>query len=105
MRPPVILGHYRRADGPSGMTMGKLKQTKSWSLVRVLVRLVTVTSFVIMLPFRMVFQLIAWLGRVTALLLGFCLMVMGMAFLAGPFFWFGIPLFVVGLVLTLRCLD
>jgi hypothetical protein len=53
----------------------------------------------------MVFQLIAWLGRVTALLLGFCLMVMGMAFLAGPFFWFGIPLFVVGLVLTLRCLD
>ena len=36
---PVILGHYHRADRPSGMTMGKLKQTKSWSLARVLVQL------------------------------------------------------------------
>jgi hypothetical protein len=87
------------------MAMGDLKQTKSWSLVKVLVRLFTVTCFVIVLPFRMLFQLIAWLGRLTALLLGFCLMVVGMAFLAGPLFWFGIHLFIVGLLLTLRCLD
>jgi hypothetical protein len=59
----------------------------------------------ILLPFRLVFSLIAWLGRLTALVVGFCLMVVGMAVLAGPFFWFGIPLFIVGLVLTFRCLD
>lgn len=59
----------------------------------------------VLLPFRLVFSLIAWLGRLTALVLGFGLMVVGMALLAGPFFWFGIPLFIVGLVFTLRCLD
>jgi hypothetical protein len=85
--------------------MDDLKPTKLWSVVTVLMQLFTVTCFVIMLPFRMLFQLIAWLGRLAALLLGFCLMVVGMAFLAGPFFWFGIPLFVVGLLLTLRCFD
>ena len=37
--------------------------------------------------------------------LGFSLMVVGMALWAGPLFFVGIPIFLVGLVLTLRCLD
>lgn len=60
---------------------------------------------VVTLPFRLVFWTIAWVGRLTAVLLGFSLMVVGMALWAGPLFFLGIPLFLVGLVLTLRCLD
>jgi hypothetical protein len=61
--------------------------------------------FILTVPFRLVFRLVAWLGRITALLVGFSLMVVGMALWAGPFFWIGIPLFVSGLVLTLHCLE
>jgi hypothetical protein len=61
--------------------------------------------YVITAPFRVVFWTIAWVGRVTAVLLGFCLMVIGIALGAGPLFFLGIPLFLVGLVLTLKCLD
>src|SRR5262249_59376534 len=55
--------------------------------------------FVVSLPFRLVFWTIAWLGRATAVVLGFTLMVVGMALWAGPLFFVGIPLFLVGLVL------
>ena len=82
-----------------------MEQRRSWSLAKVLIALVTAIGFVIVLPFRVVFHLIAWLGRLTALLVGFSLMVIGIALLAGPLFWIGLPLFIVGLVLTLRCLD
>jgi hypothetical protein len=61
--------------------------------------------FTVTLPFRVTFWIIAWLGRLTAALLGFLLMVLGVALWAGPLFFVGIPLFVVGLVLTLRCLE
>jgi hypothetical protein len=61
--------------------------------------------FLVALPFRLVFWTIAWLGRMTGVVLGFLLMVVGVALLAGPLFILGIPLFVVGLVLTLRCLG
>jgi hypothetical protein len=61
--------------------------------------------FAVTLPFRLVFWTIAWLGRITAAVLGFALMVVGMALWAGPLFLIGIPLFLVGLVITLRCLD
>jgi hypothetical protein len=61
--------------------------------------------YVITAPFRLVFWTIAWVGRVTAVLFGFCLMVIGIALGAGPLFFLGIPLFLVGLVLTLKCLD
>ena len=53
----------------------------------------------------LVLGLIAWLGRLTGVVVGFVLMVVGMALLAGPLFIIGIPLFIIGLVLTLRCLD
>ena len=69
------------------------------------VALLTVLWFVAALPFRLVFWTIAWMGRLTAVALGFSLMVVGMALWAGPLFFIGIPLFLVGLVLTLRCLD
>jgi hypothetical protein len=65
----------------------------------------TVLWFVTTLPFRLLFWVIAWMGRLTAVVLGFALMVVGMALWAGPLFFIGIPLFLVGLVLTLRCLD
>jgi hypothetical protein len=61
--------------------------------------------FLVTLPFRLVFGMIAWLGRLTGVALGFGLMVAGMFLLAGPLFIVGIPLFILGLVLTLRCLD
>jgi hypothetical protein len=61
--------------------------------------------YVITAPFRLVFWTVAWVGRVTAALFGFCLMVVGIALGAGPLFFLGIPLFLVGLVLTLKCLD
>jgi len=61
--------------------------------------------FVVISPFRLVFWTIAWVGRLTTVLLGFSLMVVGMALWASPLFFLGIPMFLVGLVLTLRCLD
>ena len=70
-----------------------------------LVALLAALWFVVTLPFRLVFWVIAWLGRLTGVVLGFTLMVVGMALWAGPLFFIGIPLFLVGLVLTLRCLD
>lgn len=76
-----------------------------WSVGRLFLNLLQVVWFLLALPFRLVFRLIAWLGRIIALLLGFSFMVVGMALWAGPFFWIGVPLFVTGLVLTLHCLD
>jgi len=70
-----------------------------------LMTLVTTLWFVVSLPFRLFFWTIAWLGRLTAVMLGFTLMVVGMALWASPLFFIGIPLFLIGLVLTLRCLE
>jgi hypothetical protein len=56
-------------------------------------------------PFRLVSWIVEFLGRVTGLVLGFVLMVLGVALGAGPLFLIGIPLFLIGLILTLRCLG
>lgn len=77
----------------------------SWTLVGMIVGLFRVCWFVVSLPFRLVFAVIALLGRLTGLILGFVLMVVGTALLPGPLFIVGIPLLVIGLVLTLRCLE
>jgi hypothetical protein len=61
--------------------------------------------FIVTLPFRILFWTVATLGRVVGVLLGFSMMVVGIALWAGPFFLIGIPLFLIGLVLTLRCLG
>ncbi len=84
-------------DGPG--------QSAAWSGGRAVLALLAAAWFLITVPFRLVFWVIALLGRITGIALGFALMVAGMFFLAGPLFLIGIPLFLIGLVLTLRCLD
>ena len=66
--------------------------------------LVTAIWYLVTLPFRLLIGLIAILGRMAGFILGFSLMVIGMALWAGPLFILGIPLFIVGVLLTLRCL-
>jgi hypothetical protein len=105
INPSAKQGWYSRTDRPRNPVQIDLDQSALWLAATGLRTLLGVVGFMVLLPFRLVFSLIAWLGRVTALVIGFCLMVAGMALLAGPFFWFGIPLFIIGLVLTLRCLD
>ena len=61
--------------------------------------------WVVTLPFRLLAWLVEWLGRLTALILGFVLMVVGVASCVGAFWIVGIPVFVVGLLVTLRSLD
>jgi hypothetical protein len=98
---PVALSTRRRTDRP----FDPGTPSSSWSFGQVFMALVAGLWFMAALPFRLVFWIIAWMGRLTAVVLGFSLMVVGMALWAGPLFFIGIPLFLVGLVLTLRCLD
>jgi len=72
---------------------------------RLIVGFLRACWYAITLPFRAVFWIIALLGRLTGVILGFSLMVVGMALWAGPFFIIGIPLFIIGLLVTLRCLG
>jgi hypothetical protein len=61
--------------------------------------------FVVTRPFRCLVLAIELLGRLAGTFLGFLLMVLGVAFWAGPLFMFGVPLFIIGLLLTLRSLG
>lgn len=61
--------------------------------------------WVLTLPFRLVFGVLSLMGRMTGVAVGFSLMVVGMALGAGPFYLIGVPMFLVGLLLTLRCLG
>ena len=60
---------------------------------------------VVLFPFRMLIGAVELFGRLVALALGFILMVIGVAICAGPSMIVGIPLFVLGLVITVRSLD
>ncbi len=82
-----------------------MRRGPSWTLGGAILGLVRVIGFLIALPFRLLFLVIALLGRITGLVVGFLLMVVGTALLPGPLFLIGIPLLVIGLVLTLRCLE
>jgi hypothetical protein len=104
-RDPATPRSQRRTDKPFDPGVQTVEQPNSWLWGEMLVTLIAALWFVVSLPFRLVFWTIAWLGRLTAVVLGFTLMVVGMALWAGPLFFVGIPLFLVGLVLTLRCLD
>jgi hypothetical protein len=97
------LGGHRAAIGSGGL--GATIADLAWWAGRAVLMMLGAAWFLVALPFRLVFWLIALLGRITGIVIGFSLMVAGMFFLAGPFFLIGIPLFIVGLVLTLRCLD
>jgi hypothetical protein len=60
---------------------------------------------VLTLPFRILAWVVELLGRLVAFVVGFVFMVIGVALWAGTFFIVGIPLFVFGLLLTLRALG
>lgn len=59
----------------------------------------------ITLPFRLIVGTIVLVSRVAGLILGFSLMVVGVALCADPFLIFGIPIFLLGLYMTLRNLS
>jgi hypothetical protein len=101
----IVLRNRQRTDRPYRPGLQELEHSNVWSLGQAFVGLLAALWFVLVLPFRLVFWVIAWLGRLTAVILGFSLMVVGMALWASPLFFIGIPLFLIGLVLTLRCLD
>jgi hypothetical protein len=101
----TVLRQRRRTDRPLSAGTLELQESSAWSFGQILVAVLAGIWFIVTLPFRLIFWLIAWAGRLTAVLLGFSLMVVGIALWAGPLFFLGIPLFLVGLVLTLRCLD
>ena len=91
---------------PSALGVRQMKASGSLGTVkRAFITPLFVLWSLIAFPFRLVFWAVAWMGRLTAVVLGFLLMVVGIALLAGPFFFLGIPLFLVGLVFTLRSLD
>lgn len=97
------LGPHRAPAGSNGL--GSAVADLAWWSGRALLAILGAAWFLVTLPFRLVFWLIALLGRITGIVVGFSLMVAGMFFLAGPLFLIGIPLFAIGLVLTLRCLE
>ena len=61
--------------------------------------------FVLTMPLRLVFWTFEMLGRLFGLGVGFVMMVGGAALWSGPLYPIGIPLFAVGLLLTLRNLG
>ena len=96
---------HRRVDGYQDAGARAIAPADSWSWAGIAVTLLSTIWLAVSLPFRLVFWLIALLGRLTGIVLGFLLMVVGMALWASPLFIVGIPLFVIGLVFTLRCLE
>jgi hypothetical protein len=95
----------RRVDGFLTAEAPSVADARLWYWVETLSSVLLTLWYMVTAPIRLVFWTIAWVGRLTAVLLGFCLMVVGAALGAGPLFVVGIPLFLVGLVLTLKCLD
>ena len=81
------------------------QEETSWWWADTCLNILATFGYLIVLPTRLTFRLIAWLGRFAAILLGFCLMVIGVAIWAGPLFLVGIVLFLVGLALTLKSLN
>jgi len=57
------------------------------------------------LPIRILAWVADFLSRLTGLGIGFAFMVLGVALGAGPSLAIGLPLFVLGLLLTLRSLG
>lgn len=61
--------------------------------------------WIITLPIRLLAWIVVQLGRLATMILGFILMVAGVAFSAGGIQILGIPLFVVGLILTVKAFQ
>lgn len=60
---------------------------------------------VLTLPFRLIAGLVALCGRMIGVITGFALMVVGVAFCSGALYPLGLPMFVIGLIMTLKCLG
>lgn len=56
-------------------------------------------------PFRLIGWVVGLFGRLVGVAIGFALMVVGVALCAASWLVFGLPLFVVGLIMTLRSLG
>src|SRR5271170_7750344 len=76
-------GRWQRTDKPTASSLREMERSYSWSIGRVFLALLQAAWLLLILPFRLVFWVIAWLGRITAIVLGFSLMVVGMALWAG----------------------
>src|SRR4051794_36811604 len=76
---PRPMGPVRRRPSAG---LGRPLSTTAWSLGRAALALLAAVWFVATLPFRLVFWVMALLGRLAALAVGFTLMVAGMFFLA-----------------------
>jgi Flp pilus assembly protein TadB len=98
VRRPTPLGAW-----PDDAQAGRHRATNP--LIALVVAIFSIAWFVLTLPFRLVIGVISLLGRMTGVVVGFSLMALGMAFCAGPFFLIGVPMFLIGLLLTLRCLG
>jgi hypothetical protein len=57
------------------------------------------------LPFRLIAWVVELIGRFTGLILGFVLMVLGIALCSGILLPLGVPVFIIGLLLTLRSVS
>lgn len=60
---------------------------------------------ILTLPFRLIGMFVALCGRMIGVISGFALMVVGVAFCSGALYPLGLPMFVIGLIVTLRCLG
>ncbi len=60
---------------------------------------------ILTLPFRLIAWVVELIGRSLGVVLGFALMVVGIAICSGSLLILGIPVFVIGLLVTLRCLG
>ncbi len=60
---------------------------------------------IVMFPIRALAWTADFTGRLVGLVVGFALMVLGVAIGAGPSVALGAPLFILGLLLTLRSLG
>ena len=60
---------------------------------------------ILTLPFRLIGGAVATFGRLLGAISGFVLMVVGVAFCSSALYLIGLPVFVVGLILTLKCLG
>ena len=56
-------------------------------------------------PFRLIGWVVGICGRVVGLTIGFALMVLGVAICANSWLVAGIPVFVIGLLLTIKALG
>lgn len=60
---------------------------------------------IVSFPFRVLGWIVGLVGRLVGAILGFVVMVVGVAFCTGGVVLLGVPLFIVGLILTLKSLG